>query len=271
VSGDTLFEVRAASKAFAGRAAIDAVSFKVRRGEFVAVLGPSGAGKTTLFRSLAGLTALDAGSAYLRGIDVASLVGRERRHIAVVFQQFNLVSRLSALDNVLAGRLGAVPAWRGWLRRFSRDDMLLALECLDRVGLLDRASQRADTLSGGQQQRVAIARALAQQPDLIIADEPVASLDPRIGAGILELLRSICHAQVSGVAVICSLHQPHFAKAYADRVVGLAAGRIVMDMAAADFAETSLLNVYGKPSDIEQPETLAAAQWAAAGFKRRQA
>ena len=264
MSSDTLFEVRDASKAYGGRAAIAEVSFRVRRGEFVAVLGPSGAGKTTLFRSLAGLTALDAGSVHLGGIDVSTFQGRERRHIAVVFQQFNLVSRLSALDNVLAGRLGHVPAWRGWLRRFSRADTLLALECLDRVGLLDRASQRADTLSGGQQQRVAIARALAQQPDLIIADEPVASLDPRIGAGILELLRSICHAQPDGVAVICSLHQPHFAKLYADRVVGLSAGRIVMDMAAADFAETSLLNVYGQASGVQDTPISNPAQWALA-------
>jgi len=169
-----LFEVRGASKAFNGHPAIEQVSFRVNRGEFVAVLGPSGAGKTTLFRCLAGLTFMDSGSAHLNGLDVAAFNGRERRHIALVFQQFNLVNRLSALDNVLAGRLGHVPAWRGWLRRFEESDLLLGLECLDRVGMLARAGQRADTLSGGQQQRVAIARALAQQPDVIIADEPVA-------------------------------------------------------------------------------------------------
>ena len=239
-----LFEVRGASKWFNGRPAIDEVSFSVKRGEFVAVLGPSGAGKTSLFRCLAGLTAMDAGSARLNGFDVAAFKGRERRHIAVVFQQFNLVNRLSALENVLAGRLGYVPAWRGWLRRFSRADVLLALECLERVGLLKQASQRADTLSGGQQQRVAIARALAQQPDVIIADEPVASLDPHIGAGILELLREICHADAGGVAVICSLHQPHFASQYADRVIGLSAGRIMVDMPAAELNEGTLQHLY---------------------------
>ena len=257
-----LFEVRGASKAYGGRAAISEISFSARAGEFVAVLGPSGAGKTTLFRCLAGLSTLDAGSAYLAGTDVATLRWRQRRRIAVVFQQFNLVNRLSALDNVLAGRLGYVSAWRGWLRRFERADMLFALECLDRVGLLAQAGQRADTLSGGQQQRVAIARALAQRAHLIIADEPVASLDPRIGAGILELLRSICHAGAEGVGVICSLHQPQFAKQFADRVVGLAGGRIVMDIAAATFAETSLLNVYGTEGAADEARPDRAREYA---------
>ena len=254
VSGPPIFEVRNASKAFGGNRAIDAVSFGVRRGEFLAVLGPSGAGKTTLFRCLAGLTAMDSGSAMLADADVTSLESQERRRIAVVFQQFNLVSRLTAKQNVLAGRLGHVPAWRGWLRTFTKADQLLALECLDRVGLLAQAEQRADTLSGGQQQRVAIARALAQQPDVIIADEPVASLDPRIGGEILELLRSICHSREQGIAVICSLHQPHFARRFADRVVGLAAGRIVIDVAANTFTDAMLQSVYGHSNPIESTE-----------------
>ena len=139
------------TKTFDGRPAIDDVTFAVGEGEFVAVLGSSGAGKTTLFRCLTGLLAPDRGQVRVDGDDIAVLQGRARRRVAVVFQQFNLVSRLSALDNVLAGRLGHVSSWRGCLRRFDRADRLLALECLDRVGLLRQAMQRADTLSGGQQ------------------------------------------------------------------------------------------------------------------------
>jgi phosphonate transport system ATP-binding protein len=236
--------VEAMTKAFNGRRAIEDVSFTVSEREFVAVLGPSGAGKTTLFRCVAGLLPSDRGTARIGDDDIAALRGKARRRVAVVFQQFNLVSRLNALDNVLAGRLGYVPAWRGWLRRFNREDRLLALECLDRVGLLAHATQRADRLSGGQQQRVAIARALAQQPDLIVADEPVASLDPNASAGVLELLRGIARSE--GVGVVCSLHQVPYARAYADRVVGLSHGRVVFDLPTDRFDRTAFEQLYGE-------------------------
>lgn len=230
------------ARRYGGRTALDGVGFALQRGQMLALLGPSGAGKSTLFRCLAGLEPPDAGRIELEGRGVATLRGRERRRIGLVFQQFNLVGRLSALDNVLAGRLGHVPAWRGWLRRFDAADVALAHDCLARVGLAGHARQRADTLSGGQQQRVAIARALAQQPDLIIADEPVASLDPGAGAGILDLLKFICHAD--GVAVVCSLHQPAFARRYADRVLGLRAGRVVVDLPAAQLGRGALDTLY---------------------------
>jgi phosphonate transport system ATP-binding protein len=165
------------------------------------------------------------------------------REVAVIFQQFNLVNRLTALENVLAGRLGYVPAWRGLLRRFDRSDRLLALECLDRVGLIELAPRRADTLSGGQQQRVAIARALAQRPTLIVADEPVASLDPNASTGVLDLLHGIARSE--GVAVVCSLHQVHLARAYADRIVGLSSGRVVFDLPTARFDENAFEQLYG--------------------------
>jgi phosphonate transport system ATP-binding protein len=235
--------VRGLTKTFGDHVAIDGVSFDVKASEFLAVLGPSGAGKTTLLRCVAGLTAPDAGAVMLGDLDVTRFRGRERRRIAVVFQQFNLVNRLTALQNVLAGRLGYVPAWRGWLRRFERADRSLALECLDRVGLVNKAGQRADTLSGGEQQRVAIARALAQQPDVILADEPVASLDPHISAGIMELLGGICHRD--GVALVCNLHQMHLAQAYADRIVGLKDGRIVVDTPAKGFDTERAKRLYG--------------------------
>ena len=242
-AGSVRLEVAGLTKAYKDKFAIEDIGFTVRAGEFVAVLGPSGAGKTTLFRCMTGLLTPDRGTVKLADLDVMQLHGRERRNMAVVFQQFNLVSRLSALANVLAGRLGYVAAWRGWMRRFERSDRLLALDCLDRVGLIEKAGQRADTLSGGEQQRVAIARALAQQPDAIVADEPVASLDPQIGSGILDLLRGICHRD--GVAVVCSLHQMQFAQTYADRIVGLANGRLVVDMPAASFDTATAAQLYG--------------------------
>lgn len=234
--------VAGVSKSFASAAAIKDVGFVVREREFVAVLGPSGSGKTTLFRCIAGLLEPDSGLIRIDDDDIQNLHGRLRRRIAVVFQQFNLVSRLSALDNVLAGRLGYAPAWRGMIRHFTREDRLFALECLDRVGLLDKALQRADTLSGGQQQRVAIARALCQQPSLIIADEPVASLDPAASAGVLQLLREI--ARSGGVAVICSLHQVHLARSYSDRIVGLSHGNAMIDIATAQFDDRAYQRLY---------------------------
>ncbi|WP_088343765.1 MULTISPECIES: phosphonate ABC transporter ATP-binding protein [Rhodomicrobium] len=252
LSGPPRLDVRGLSKAFGGVPAIDNVSLTVRGHEFVAVLGPSGAGKTTLFRCVAGLLAPDAGDIRIGGRDISEMRGAERRRIAVVFQQFNLVNRLTAMENVLAGRLGYVAAWRGWTRRFTRADRLLALSCLDRVGLLAQAMQRADTLSGGQQQRVAIARALAQRPDLIVADEPVASLDPQTSVSVLELLRGIAHTE--GVGIVCSLHQVHFARAYADRIVGLMGGKVVVDAPAAAFDEAAFANLYGPQADAGSSE-----------------
>jgi phosphonate transport system ATP-binding protein len=234
--------VRGLSKSFHGRAAIEDIEFTASRHEFVAVLGPSGAGKTTLFRCITGLLAADRGTVRIGMSEVTSTMTRRLREVALIFQQFNLVNRLTALENVLAGRLGYVPAWRGWLRRFDRSDRLLALECLDRVGLLELAMRRADTLSGGQQQRVAIARALTQRPTLIVADEPVASLDPSASTAVLDLLQGIAHSE--GVAVICSLHQVHLARAYADRIVGLSSGRVVFDLPAARFDENAFERLY---------------------------
>ncbi len=239
------------TKRFDSHVALMDVSLRVAEHEFAAVLGPSGAGKSTLFRCIAGLIKPDRGTVRLDGDDMARLTGKSRRRIAVVFQQFNLVNRLTAFENVLAGRLGYVSTWRGCLRRFERSDRLLALECLDRVGLLGQAMQRADRLSGGQQQRVAIARALAQQPRLIIADEPVASLDPSTATSVMSLLRRIACSE--GVAVICSLHQEEFARSYADRIIGLSQGRVVLEVAADKFDRAASAELYGAAGTAPVP------------------
>jgi phosphonate transport system ATP-binding protein len=242
-------EVEALGKSFGGPSAITGVSFRVHPAEFVAVLGPSGAGKTTLFRCIAGLIAPSEGGIRVLGADTREPRRPQRCHIAVVFQQFNLIGRRSALGNVIAGRLGHVSAWRGITGRFSREDKLWALECLDRVGMLDHAERRADTLSGGQQQRVAIARAVAQRPGVILADEPVSSLDPQTSRDVLDLLRDICRKE--GVAMVCSLHQVDLARAYADRIVGLANGHVVMDIAARTFDAAAFASVYGMAAKVE--------------------
>jgi phosphonate transport system ATP-binding protein len=228
------------TKRFGERTVLDGVSFEVPPGEVVAVLGASGAGKTTLFRCLTGLAPTDGGEIFL-GEQALSGRGDGKRcstlgEVGLIFQQFNLVRRLSALDNVLAGRLGHVPTWRVMLRRFPREDRQLALAALDRVGLLPQALQRADSLSGGQQQRVAIARALAQQSRIVLADEPVSSLDPESAKSVLSILRAIARERM--IAVLVSLHQVELAIKYADRVIGLRGGRMMADWPAAAFAET---------------------------------
>jgi len=209
----------------------------VAAGEVAALLGPSGAGKTTLFRCLTRLVEADEGEIRLLGRSVRGMRSGElrlaRRNIGLVFQQHHLIRRRSALDNVLAGRLGHVPLWRVMARRFGQSDRQRAFAALDRVDLLDFADRRADRLSGGQQQRVAIARVLAQESRVILADEPVASLDPTAAVSVLSLLRDIAHE--GGITVLCSLHQVALVPGFADRVIGLRAGRLVSDGAIEHF------------------------------------
>jgi phosphonate transport system ATP-binding protein len=236
-----LLRIEGMSKAFARREVVSGVSFTLAAHELVALLGPSGAGKTTLFRCFTGLLAPDKERV---AFEDAAITHRRasRRPMAIVFQDYNLVRRLTALENVLGGRLGHVAAWRGILRRFERADKLKAFECLERVGMLDHAHERADRLSGGQQQRVAIARALAQEARIIVADEPVASLDPASAAGVLQLLRNI--ARSDGVAVICSLHQVGYARTFADRIIGLSGGRIVIDARTEELSDRDYEELY---------------------------
>jgi phosphonate transport system ATP-binding protein len=239
--------IETVTKRYGTTLALDDVSFVVDPGEFVALLGPSGAGKSTLFRCVTRLVAPDTGVVRVLGRDLSALGGQElrlaRRDVGLIFQQFNLISRLSAMDNVLAGRMGHASTLRVMLRQFTLADRQLALAALDRVGLLERAGQRADSLSGGQQQRVAIARVLAQQARLLLADEPVSSLDPQSAENVLGILRNI--ARETGIAVVCALHQVDLARRYADRVVALRGGRKLLDVSVNAFDQHAFQELYG--------------------------
>jgi phosphonate transport system ATP-binding protein len=244
------------TKRYGDTMALSDVSLAVRPGEVVALVGPSGAGKSTVFRCVTRLAAPDKGTVAVLGRDLAGLRGgelrRARRDVGLIFQQFNLIGRMSAIDNVLAGRMGHVATWRVVTRLFPHEDRQLALACLDRVGLLDKAYQRADSLSGGQQQRVAIARVLAQRSRILLADEPVSSLDPQSADNVLTVLRTV--ARESGIAVLCALHQVELARRFADRVVALRAGRLVLDGPASAFDAAAFADIYG---GTEQPRSAA--------------
>lgn len=229
-----------------GTTGIQPTDFCVSAGEYVVLLGSSGAGKSTLLRALNGLVPLSAGALEVEdGTTLRSAAAwrAHRQKTGMVFQQHQLIGRLSVLANVLTGRLGYHGALRT-LFPFPRADRIMALEALDRVGLLDYALKRADELSGGQQQRVGIARALAQAPCLMLADEPVASLDPASAAHVLTLIRDVCKAD--GIAAVVSLHQVDLARQFADRIVGMAGGAIVFDGAPQDLGSVALERLYGR-------------------------
>jgi len=226
--------------------ALKQVSFQASPGSFTAILGVSGAGKTTLMRCILQLLRPNEGEVWWQGKALTHCSQKElqqvRRQIATIAQQFNLVRRRSAIENCLGGRLQELPLWRCWLGAFPQSLLEEALIALERVNLLEVAFQRADQLSGGQQQRVAIARALTQRAKLILADEPVASLDPQTAHIVLSLLRSLCDQE--GLTVICNLHQVELAKAYSDRVLGLHQGQLILDQPTSDLNQQTLNQIY---------------------------
>jgi phosphonate transport system ATP-binding protein len=234
-----------------GVLALDDVSFEVPKGQFLAVIGLSGSGKSTLLRCINRLIDPTAGKILWNEIDITAASPEEmrkiRRHIGMVFQQFNLVYRSKVLTNVLAGRLGYInPAW-SLLNRFPREDREKAMKQMERVGIADKANQRADELSGGQQQRVGIARALMQDPQMILADEPVASLDPVLAHSIMKHLEEI--NKNDGVTVLCSLHFLDLVHRYADRVVALNAGQLVFEGLPKDIDDKKFKEIYGRDAE----------------------
>ena len=218
--------VRGLTKRYGDRVVLEGFDLDVHAGEVVSILGANGSGKSTMLRCLSGLTKFDAGSVSVAGREVRS--GERVPEFAMVFQKIHLVPQLSALENVCAGALGRLSFWRAWApRAFPTEVREEAMGCLDRVGLAERAHDRAGRLSGGQQQRVAVARALCQRAGVLLADEPVSALDPAAAEQVMRLLRSLAG---DGMAVAAVLHQPDLARRHSDRVVGLTGGRVTLNI-----------------------------------------
>jgi phosphonate transport system ATP-binding protein len=242
-----MLHVTALSKRFGTNAAVDNINVSIPKGAFVGVIGRSGAGKSTFLRMINRLVDPSEGRIEFDGVEVTALRGRElrawRQRCAMIFQQFNLVGRLDVLTNVLMGRLGHMPGWRAFLKQWQHDDKLVALAVLEQMDIAGLATQRAEQLSGGQQQRVAICRALVQEPQIILADEPIASLDPRNTKVVMDALLRI--NKDFGITVICNLHSLDIAHAYCDRLIGMAQGRVVFDDVPAALTDEVARELYG--------------------------
>jgi phosphonate transport system ATP-binding protein len=246
--GDGALVVRGLSKEYQrGVPVLKDISLDFPRRGVVAVIGPSGTGKSTLIRCINRLVEPTSGEILLDGRDLTRLRGSAlraaRREIGMIFQEYNLVERLSVIENLLCGRLGYLPVWRVWLRRFPEADIAEAFSLLERVGLGDFATRRADALSGGQRQRVGITRAIMQNPKLLLADEPTSSLDPKTSVEIMELMRDL--AAERDIPVIINIHDVALAKRFATRIIGMSQGSVVYDGPPEELEETHLHQIYG--------------------------
>jgi phosphonate transport system ATP-binding protein len=249
--------IHSLSRTFGANKALDGVNLSIEKGEIVALIGASGSGKSTLLRHIAGLARGDAsvpnsrvcvgGRTVQKGGQLARDVRDIRAGIGFVFQQFNLVDRLPVITNVLAGMLHRIPAWRSTIKHFTRDEIRMGIDALARVGMAERALQRASTLSGGQQQRAAIARTLVQRAGVILADEPIASLDPESSRKVMEILSKI--NREDGTTVVVSLHQVDVAFKYCPRTVALHRGKVVYDGASSALTPALLRELYGAEAD----------------------
>lgn len=260
----TIIRVENLSKTFHHNRALNDINLEVGKGEMVALLGPSGSGKSTLLRHVGGLVSADReshshvellGRTVQRGGKLARDIRRSRAETGHIFQQFNLVNRLSVVDNVLIGALGSTPFWRTCCRWFTTEQKQQALHALTRVGMAHFAHQRVSTLSGGQQQRVAIARALMQKAKVILADEPIASLDPESARVVMETLHDI--NRNDGITVVVTLHQIDYALRYCERIVALRQGHIFYDGTSGAFDSERLGNLYRSINRVEQDAAAA--------------
>jgi len=230
-----------------GTRALDGVSFAIRRPEVIAVIGSSGAGKSTLIRCINRLVEPTSGSILLGATDIVRLGAKDlrqaRRRIGMIFQEFNLVERLTVMENILSGRLGSVSFLASFTRRYPAADVANAYAMLDRVGLAGLHDSRADALSGGQRQRVGIGRALMQNPDLLLVDEPTASLDPKTARQIMRLIRAL--AEEGATPALVNIHDVALAQGFADRIIGLKAGKVAFDGPVAELTPAVLTDIYG--------------------------
>ena len=239
-----MLEINELKKTFSnGSSALKGVNLKINKGEFVSILGPSGSGKTTLLRTINGLETISDGEIYFDNKKVDSKSIKEvQKKTGMIFQEFNLVNNLSAINNVLSGLLNSSSKFLSLFYLFPKDQKIKALKSLETVGLLEKSYSRSDELSGGQRQRVGIARAIIKKPLLVLADEPVASLDPKAANLILSLLKKI--NKDFGTTILCNLHQVELAKKYSDRIVGLLDGRVVFDKKSNNINKSSLEKIY---------------------------